>query len=74
MEKTPHVLLAGVGANKFAAEQGVPTVPPGSLVSPFAKQALEEYKKRKDTRTEIGTRVKLVLSTWLIIPLKHHFI
>ncbi|XP_076270316.1 isoaspartyl peptidase/L-asparaginase [Rhynchophorus ferrugineus] len=56
MDKTPHILLAGAGANKFAAEQGVPTLPPGSLVSPYAKQALEEYKRRKDTRTEIGAR------------------
>ncbi|XP_066151637.1 probable isoaspartyl peptidase/L-asparaginase CG7860 isoform X2 [Euwallacea fornicatus] len=56
MEKTPHVLLAGAGANKFAKEQGVPRLPPGSLVSPYAKQALEEFKKHKDNRTEIGEK------------------
>lgn len=54
MEKTPHVLLAGVGANKFAEEQGIPRVASGSLVTPFAKKALEEFKKRRDDRTEIG--------------------
>lgn len=56
MEKTPHVLLAGAGANRFAEEQGVPRVPAGSLVSPFAKKALEEFKKTKDDRTEIGDK------------------
>ncbi|CAH1135580.1 unnamed protein product [Ceutorhynchus assimilis] len=56
MEKTPHILLAGAGANKFANNQGIPTVAPGSLVSPYARKALEEYKKSKDQRTEIGER------------------
>ncbi|XP_066246193.1 probable isoaspartyl peptidase/L-asparaginase GA20639 [Euwallacea similis] len=56
MEKTPHVLLAGAGANKFGKEQGIPRLPSGSLVSPYAKQALEEFKKYKDNRTEIGEK------------------
>lgn len=54
MEKTPHVLLAGAGANKFANEQGVPALPPGSLVSDYAKLALEMYKKGDKARIEIG--------------------
>ncbi|XP_063916766.1 isoaspartyl peptidase/L-asparaginase-like [Zophobas morio] len=54
MEKTPHVLLAGVGANRFAKDQGVPTVPPGSLVSKYATEALEDFKEHGDNRTEIG--------------------
>nr|CAI5839903.1 unnamed protein product [Callosobruchus analis] len=47
MEKTPHVMFAGSGANRFAREQGVPTVPPGSLVSESAKRSLEMFKKRQ---------------------------
>lgn len=53
MEKTPHVLLAGAGANKFATEQGVPRLPPGSLVSPYAKLALEKFKKHGEHSTEV---------------------
>lgn len=56
MEKTPHVLLAGHGANKFAEEQGIPTLPPGALVSEYAKFALEAYKKGARAQTEIGDR------------------
>ncbi|KAK9883286.1 hypothetical protein WA026_001469 [Henosepilachna vigintioctopunctata] len=54
MEKTPHVLLAGVGANRFAEEQGISRVPPGSLVTDAAREALSEYKKKGGTLTEIG--------------------
>lgn len=53
MERTPHVLLAGTGANKFAAEQGVPRLPPDSLVSPYAKLALEEFKIHGEHSTEV---------------------
>jgi beta-aspartyl-peptidase (threonine type) len=54
MEKTPHFLLAGEGANRFAKEQGFPTVPAGALVSKYAEEALENFKKCEDNRTEIG--------------------
>ncbi|CAG9860104.1 unnamed protein product [Phyllotreta striolata] len=54
MEKTPHVLLAGAGANKFASENGVPTVAPGSLVTQAAREALENFKKKGGKLTEIG--------------------
>ncbi|XP_045478220.1 isoaspartyl peptidase/L-asparaginase-like [Harmonia axyridis] len=54
MERTPHVLLAGPGANKFAEEQGIPRLLPGSLITPFAKEALKEFKKKGGSLTEIG--------------------
>jgi beta-aspartyl-peptidase (threonine type) len=41
MERTPHVLLAGAGADAFAREQAVPAVAPGSLVTPAARRAWE---------------------------------
>lgn len=56
MEKTPHVLLAGHGANKFAREQGIETLPEGTLVSKYALEALEDFKKTGDNRTEIGAK------------------
>lgn len=68
MEKTPHVLLAGAGANKFAKEQGVPTLPEGSLVSDYAKLALERYKKGDKARIEIGQT-----TTEVIIKLRHNY-
>lgn len=54
MEKTPHVLLAGAGANKFASENGISTVEPGSLVTKAAQQALENFKRKGGSLTEIG--------------------
>ena len=38
MEKTPHVLLVGDGADAFARAQGVPAIAPGSLVTPLQHQ------------------------------------
>ncbi|XP_074026297.1 isoaspartyl peptidase/L-asparaginase isoform X1 [Leptinotarsa decemlineata] len=54
MEKTPHILLAGEGANRFAKEQGVPTVPVGSLVTKKARLALDSFKRLGGVKTEIG--------------------
>lgn len=38
----------------FAREQGFTTVSPASLVSEYARQALEEFKRTGYVRTEIG--------------------
>ncbi|XP_044760543.1 isoaspartyl peptidase/L-asparaginase-like isoform X2 [Coccinella septempunctata] len=45
MEKSPHALLAGEGATKFAKENHYELEKPGSLVTLAAKEALEAYKK-----------------------------
>lgn len=45
MEETPHVMLVGEGAKRFANEQGVPEVPMEKLVTEFAKASLERTKK-----------------------------
>ncbi|MGB1449901.1 MAG: isoaspartyl peptidase/L-asparaginase family protein [Flavobacteriaceae bacterium] len=42
MEKTPHVMLSGKGAETFAREQNYPNTP---LLTPAAKAAWEEWKK-----------------------------
>jgi L-asparaginase / beta-aspartyl-peptidase len=44
MEKSEHVLIAGAGANRFAAEHGVPRLEPGALITEFEKQCLEDVK------------------------------
>ncbi|XP_069691699.1 isoaspartyl peptidase/L-asparaginase-like isoform X7 [Periplaneta americana] len=55
MEKTPHVLLVGEGAKKFANDQGIPDVPVGYLVTKFAKQSLAQIKSGNGTPTsELG--------------------
>jgi beta-aspartyl-peptidase (threonine type) len=35
MERTPHHLLVGLGAEQFAAEQGFPLVEPESMIAPY---------------------------------------
>lgn len=54
MEKSPHVLLAGEGAKKFAKEQNVEFAPSGGLISTNAVNALKEYKRHGEQFTEIG--------------------
>lgn len=44
MEKSEHVLIAGPGANRFAADHGVPRLEPGALITEFEKQCLEDVK------------------------------
>lgn len=44
MERTPHVLLVGEGADAFARAQGVPAIVPGSLVTPLQHQRWLERK------------------------------
>lgn len=63
MLKTNHTFLGGPSVMKFARQQNFEILPPGSLVTEFAKEALEEYKKHHaaglDTTnapTEIGRR------------------
>lgn len=51
MEKTDHVLLVGAGANKFAAKQGIPEVPPSELVTAEAREqfeAIQQYQPGVD--------------------------
>ncbi|XP_022918585.1 isoaspartyl peptidase/L-asparaginase [Onthophagus taurus] len=62
MEKTPHFLLAGEGALKFAKREGFEILSDGALVTEARKLMLENYKKKlaekKLTNTgeaELGT-------------------
>jgi L-asparaginase / beta-aspartyl-peptidase len=45
MEKSPHVLMVGQGAEEFALEQGVVLVPQSYFIVPRRVQELEEAKR-----------------------------
>lgn len=45
MLKTNITFLGGPSVTQFAHEQGIQILPPGSLVTEFAKKSLDEYKK-----------------------------
>jgi len=45
MERTPHHLVIGTGAERFAAEQGIPLVEPESLIT---------ERRRQKQKSEIG--------------------
>ncbi len=44
MERSPHVLLAGEGADRFAAEQGLTIVDPGYFVTQKRRQQLDRAR------------------------------
>ncbi len=44
MERSPHVMLAGKGADRFAVEQGVDQAEPGYFDLPERRRQLEELK------------------------------
>lgn len=52
MEKTPHVLLAGIGAQQFAVEQGFP-LESGEL-SPDAQKAYSEWLKKSEYKPQVN--------------------
>lgn len=60
MENTPHNFLGFNGAMRFARQQKVVFVPPGSHVTEYAQEALEDWKREKSgpsgsfAKTEIG--------------------
>ncbi|CRK91256.1 CLUMA_CG004936, isoform A [Clunio marinus] len=62
MEKTPHNFLGFHGANQFIKQQEFEVLKPGSLVTDYAREALEEWKEcqrsggLKFAKTEIGRR------------------
>ncbi|KAK7492317.1 hypothetical protein BaRGS_00016414 [Batillaria attramentaria] len=49
MDKTPHVLLVGKGANQFAKEMGLPEVSTETLVTESARESWLRYMEYHDT-------------------------
>ncbi|HYB63681.1 MAG TPA: isoaspartyl peptidase/L-asparaginase [Steroidobacteraceae bacterium] len=50
MDKSPHVLLVGPGAEEFALEQGVTLVPESYFITPQRVRELEEEKRAAASR------------------------
>src|SRR5215472_12147315 len=61
MDKSPHVLLAGQGAEEFALEQGVTLVPESYFITPQRLRELEEARRAAATRRGTGTVGALAL-------------
>lgn len=51
MTRSPHVLFAAAGADRFAAAQGVETMDPAWFVTPRRAEQLERMKARDPERT-----------------------
>lgn len=56
MEASPHVLLAGAGADRFAAEQGVEAVDPAWFETPERRQQLEAMKADADNWFDVDMK------------------
>jgi N4-(beta-N-acetylglucosaminyl)-L-asparaginase len=52
MEKTPHVMLVGVGAQQFAVAEGFPLEP--DVLSDSAKKSYEEWLKKSEYKPVIN--------------------
>jgi len=55
MTRTPHVLLAGPGADEFAAAQGVELVEPAWFDTPARREALERWRGTAGATSGGGT-------------------
>jgi beta-aspartyl-peptidase (threonine type) len=65
MERSPHVMMVGEGAETFVKQQGVQLVSPGYFITPFRKEQWERAKQQEkqrikrsaetDARDAIGT-------------------
>lgn len=55
MEKTPHVMMIGAGAEAFAKAQGMALVANGSFTTPANLEALRRLRAKDKTRTELLT-------------------
>ncbi|XP_072264571.1 isoaspartyl peptidase/L-asparaginase-like [Pyxicephalus adspersus] len=53
MEKTPHVMLTGAGANKFAETMNIKQVPREELVTELALKEWEQYQKYQQSVTSL---------------------
>ncbi len=56
MERTPHVMLTGVGAEAFAREAGLPLAPPWYFFTPERQAALERVQAAKRAKAATSER------------------
>jgi beta-aspartyl-peptidase (threonine type) len=55
MDKTPHVLLAGAGADEFAERQGLKRMPPEYFITEDRRQQLEEIQREEKSKKQAHT-------------------
>jgi len=53
MEDSPHVFLAGKGAEEFARAKGIEQAPPDYFETEFRRRQLEEFKSEKVSALEV---------------------
>lgn len=67
MEKSPHVMLSGKGADQFSKEQGLEQAPPEWFATPDRRRQLEELKTKNlsalDVEYKYGTVGAVALDT-----------
>lgn len=56
-ERTPHVLLAGAGAEAFAAAQGLPVVTNGYFVTEARRRQLQEVLEARNRRASLPASI-----------------
>ncbi|KAM3932606.1 isoaspartyl peptidase/L-asparaginase-like [Leptodactylus fuscus] len=59
MEQTPHSMLTGNGANKFAEKMNIKRIPTKELVTENAVQEWEKYQKYKQSVTSLFNTEKM---------------
>lgn len=59
MTKSPHVLMAGAGAEKFAKEQGITLVNPSYFYTKERKEALERALQKEAIELDHSTKSKI---------------
>ncbi|XP_044147358.1 isoaspartyl peptidase/L-asparaginase-like isoform X1 [Bufo gargarizans] len=59
MEQTPHLMLTGIGANKFAEKMRIEKVPTEELVTENAVKEWEKFQKYKQSVTSLFNTEKM---------------
>lgn len=64
MERTPHVMLVGEGAEKFAQAQGIELVPNSTFITESRRRKYEQWKaQHSPTSGHLGTTGAVALDT-----------
>jgi isoaspartyl peptidase/L-asparaginase-like protein (Ntn-hydrolase superfamily) len=72
MERTPHVLLAGAGAEDFARECALPFEPAEWFITPEQKEKLRKVKAGKSAEHRAGEDVTALTGTVGAVALDRH--
>ena len=56
MEKSPHVMLSGAGADEFSRQEGLEQAPPEYFATPERRRQLEEMKRDKSSWFDVDMK------------------